>query len=74
MITVLTLFELISIIIFAIMTMSDGFEYIIPGYKDSYSEKPIGMFFMAFVGGWLFAPYFVYLVYQYYKILHSESR
>lgn len=62
LLSILVLFEIISIMIFAIMSMCDGFYRIIPNYND---DKSIGLGFMAFVGGWIFAPYFCYLVYKY---------
>ena len=60
---ILGLFEIISIAIFAIMSMCDGFIKVIPRYEDS--DKCIGLTFMAFLGGWIFAPYFGYLAYKY---------
>lgn len=72
MIYIFVLFEIISVVIYAIMSMCDGFQMIIPGYKDYDSEKPMGMGLMAFVGGWLFAPYFIYLAYKWYKINQNK--
>ena len=62
--------EIVSIAIYGVMYMCDGFKSIIPDYgvkKDRYDEfgqKVVMLFLMAFVGGWMFAPYFCYLVYK----------
>ena len=72
MLYIFMVFELVSIVIFSILYMSSAFQKIIPDYifRDKYGcpeTKLGGLILMAFVGGWLFAPYFIYLAYKYYK-------
>lgn len=68
---ILLFFEIISIVIFAIMSMYDGFSKLIPNYY--YDDKNFGMIFMTFLGGWLFMPYLAYLAYKYYKMMCSKD-
>lgn len=73
MLVLLIVFELISIVIYSIMTMHDSFSAVIDNYTGLYSDKPVGMAIMAILGGWLFAPYFIYLAYKYIKITNIKE-
>ena len=61
---------LISIAIYCIMSISDCFYKLFVKYYDK--SFIIGM--MAFVGGWMFFPYFIYLVYKYFSMNNKETK
>lgn len=72
LIVLLIIEELVSITIYCIMKLYNGFDDVIPDMvKDYYGEKRRpkldSLFTMAFAGGWLFAPYFIYLAYSWIK-------
>ncbi len=59
-IKILVLFEIISIIIYSIMTVHRLFPIVIDGYGfEEDDSRPAAL--MAILCGWIFAPYFVYL-------------
>lgn len=68
---ILLFFEIVSIAVYGIMYMCNGFKVIIPDYGikkdrfDDLGQKVLMLFLMAFLGGWMFAPYFCYLAYKY---------
>lgn len=72
------IFEIISIVIYGIMHISDSFQTVIPNYGikkdrlDEFGQKVPMLCLMAFLGGWLFAPYFIYLAYKWYKLNQNK--
>lgn len=69
----LIIFELISITIFMIMTVSNSFKVVLNDFerRNQYGEIAAILAFMAFLGGWFLAPYFIWLVYRYYVLTHK---
>lgn len=64
----LIVFWIISIAIYAIMAMQRMFEDVLPDWhKSVLDDRPTGLFLMAFIGGWMFMPYFVWLMWKYIK-------
>lgn len=72
MFIVFMILHMISVASFCIMGMQGIFEEIIPDYKISEKGYMLGM--MAFVGGWLFAPYFIWLITVATKKLKNNQR
>ena len=69
LIVLLIIEELVSIIIYCIMNLHNGFDDVIPDmvencYGTKHRPKLNSLFIMAFAGGWLFALYFIYLAYK----------
>ena len=59
-----------SIAILGIMHMNDSFDKII----NDYSNKSFILSIMALVAGWMFWPYFLYLVYKYFSLMRKCSK
>lgn len=70
---------LISIAIWCVMHISDCFYKIfgdygyISGSYPFWNSKTKQLCAMAFAGGWMFWPYFIYLVYKYFKISSNNK-
>lgn len=60
----LIILELASIAIWCIMTVQRMFNEILEGYGEFGDDRDILLGVMAILGGWLFAPYFAWLVYK----------
>ena len=72
---------LISIAIWCVMHLSDCFYKIfndygyVPGsYGPYWKPKTTQLCAMAFAGGWMFFPYFIYLVYKYFTTKDKEKK
>ena len=64
----LIVFWIISIAIYAIMAMQRMFKDVLPDWDKSIADdRPTGLILMAFIGGWMFMPYFVWLMWKYIK-------
>ena len=61
---------LMSIAAYCIMSISDCFYKLFTDYDD----KSFTIGAMAFCGGWMFFPYFLYLVYKYFLLIHKEKK
>lgn len=70
----LILFELISVAIFSIMMVMGGFDVVIKDFRNRnrYDELTTGLSIMAIACGWFLAPYFMWLVYRYFEIIHKK--
>lgn len=56
---------IISIAIYAIMAMQRMFKDVLPDWDKSVLDaRPTGLALMAFLGGWMFAPYFIWLMWK----------
>lgn len=56
---------ILSIAIYAIMSMQKMFEDVLPDWNKSIiDDRTTGLALMAFLGGWLFAPYFAWLLWK----------
>ena len=77
---------ILSIVIWCIMHLNDSFCKLFKEY--GYKEKGVGTYSyissewkpktkqicaMAFAGGWIFWPYFIYLAYKYFKIVSEDK-
>lgn len=65
MILIILILWIISIAIYAIMAMQRMFEDVLPDWdKSVLDDRPTGLALMAFLGGWMFAPYFIWLLWK----------
>ena len=71
---------LISISIWCVMHLSDcfykvfdGYGYVSGNYGTYWKPKTKQLCAMAFVGGWMFFPYFIYLAYKYFSTKDKEK-
>ena len=65
MILIILILWIISIAIYAIMAMQRMFGDVLPDWdKSGLDARPTGLALMAFIGGWMFMPYFVWLMWK----------
>ncbi len=58
------IFEITSIFIAGVMCISGAIEEVVPNYYEG--DKSLGLWTMVILGGWIFAPYFIYLAIKYF--------
>lgn len=77
LIVLLIIEELVSIAIYCIMRVYDGFDDVISNLinKDYYHRREDieRLSRMAFAGGWLFALYFIYLAYKWMRSVRKQN-
>lgn len=68
------LFEVLSLSVYFIMTISNTFKFVIDDYeyRAHHNELNIVLFMIAFFCGWFLAPYFIYLAYKYFKVTYKK--
>lgn len=59
--------ELASIAIYAVMYTQNAFEEVLPEWREYWDDRSISLFLMAIFGGWLFAPYFAWMLHKWIK-------
>ena len=70
----LLIFELISLSVFLIMFVSGNLSVVLKDFerRNNYGDVTMTLFLMALLCGWFLAPYFMWLVYRYFEIIHKK--
>lgn len=74
LILLLLIFWIISTAIYGIMTMQRMFKDVLPDWDTHIDDREIGLFLMALLGGWMFAPYFVWLLCKWMKMKLEDKK
>ena len=56
--------ELASIAIYAVMYTQNAFKEVLPEWEKYGDDRSISLFIMAIFCGWLFAPYFAWMLHK----------
>lgn len=59
--------ELVSIAIYAVMYTQNAFGEVLPEWDKYGDDRSISLFVMAIFCGWLFAPYFAWMLHKWIK-------